>query len=158
MQRIVLLAALLAVSSLAFGCGRSGQPTEHQIKSTESSAGDQTVKPSDSEASAPTDEPQTVAVRQEGNITEGAQIRQTVNAGCGKCMFNLTGMDSHELAIMINGKTYEVTGEYVDPTESGLCKTVKKAQVVGKVLLYGKGLTIGDQEGEFVAFSIQLQD
>ena len=158
MQRIVPLSALLAVSSLAFGCGRSGQPTEDQVKSIESSAGDQTVKPSDSEASAPTDEPQTVAVRQEGKVTEGEQIRQTVEAGCGKCMFNMKGMDSHELAIMIDGKAYEVTGAYIDPTESGLCKAVKKAQVVGEVLLYGEGLTLDEQEGEFVAQSIQLQE
>ncbi len=158
MQRIVLLSALLAVSSLAFGCGRSDQPPEDPAKSIESSAGDQTVKPSGSEASASVDENVAFEFKVGATATKGKQIRQIVEAGCGKCMFKMKGIDSHELAIMIDGKANEVTGEYIDPTESGLCKTVKKAQVVGRLVQYPKGFTIGDQQGEFIADSIELQE
>ncbi len=88
----------------------------------------------------------------------GEQIRQTVEAGCAKCMFNMKGVDSCELAIKIDGQPYLVTGEYIDPTESGLCKAVKNAQVVGRLVQYPEDLTIGDQQGEFIAESIQLQE
>jgi hypothetical protein len=158
MKRTVLFAALVAISSLAFGCGRSGHPPEGSAKSVESFAGDQTTKPTGSEASTPADEPQAVTVRQEEKITEGEQISLTVEAGCGKCMFKMKGIDSCELAIALDGKAYLVTGAYVDPTESGLCKTVKKAQIVGRLVRYGDGLTLDEQQGEFIAQSIQLQE
>ena len=158
MQRISLLTALVTVWSLAFGCERSDQPPEDPAKSIESSAGDQTVTPSGSEASASVDENVAFEFKIEATATKGKQIRQTVEAGCGKCMFKMKGVDSCELAIKIDGKAYLVTGEYIDPTESGLCKAVKKAQVVGRLVQYPKGLTIGDQQGEFIADSIELQE
>ena len=158
MQRVVLLTALATAWSLAFGCERSGQPPEGPAKSMESSAGDQTVKHLGSEASAPPDETVAFGLEAETTATQGEQIRQTVEAGCAKCMFNMKGVDSCELAIKIDGKPYLVTGEYVDPTESGLCKAVKNAQVVGRLVQYPEDLTIGDQQGEFIAESIQLQE
>ncbi len=158
MQRITLFAALAVAVLLAFGCGRSDQPTEDHPESIEPSAGDQAVKTPGSEATAPADEPKTVTVREEEKSTDGEQVPQTVEAGCAKHMFNMKGIDSCELAIMIDGKAYEVTGAYIDPVESGLCKAVKKAQVVGRVVQYGEGLTIDGQQGEFIAESIQLQE
>jgi hypothetical protein len=156
MKRTVLLTALVAVASLAFGCGRSGQPPEKQVRPIESSAGNQTITLSGSEASAPVDQPQTVSPS--GNITEREQVRRTVEVGCGKCMFKMKGVDSCELAIMIDAKAYLVTGVHIDPTESGLCKTVKKARVLGRLVQYGEGLTIGEHQGEFIAESIELQE
>jgi len=72
-------------------------------------------------------------------------------------MLKMAGVDSHELAVMIDGKSYLVVGEYVDPTESGMCEAVKKAQVVGRVVQY-EGLTANDQQAQFFAESIELQE
>jgi hypothetical protein len=156
---------LVGVCALAFGCERSGQPTEDQTKPVESSARDQAVEPSGpdpsgAEASAPADEPQAAAIGQEMKVevTEGEQSPRTVEVGCAKCMFAMKGVDSHELAIMIGGKGYLVTGAYVDPTESGLCKTIKKAEVAGRLVKYGEGVTIDEREGEFIAVSIELEE
>ena len=59
---------------------------------------------------------------------------------------------------MIDDTPYLVTGEYVDPTETGLCAERRKAQVVGRLVRYPDQLTIGGQSGEFIAESIQLQN
>lgn len=134
MQRIVPFAALVALSSLTFGCGGSSQAPEDP--GTETGA---------------------LEINAETTTKEGEQIRQTVEAGCGKCMFKMTGVDSHELAIRIDGKPYLVMGEYVDPTEAGMCEAVKKAQVVGRVVQF-EGLTVNDQQAQFHAESIDLQE
>ena len=89
----------------------------------------------------------------EATATEGEQIRKTLEVGCAKCMFKMKDVDSCELAIKIDGKAYLVTGEYIEPTESGLCKAVKKAEVVGRLVQYG-----GLIQTEFIAESIQLQE
>lgn len=159
MQRIILLTALVTVWSLALGCERSDQPPEDQAKSIESSAGDQAVKPAGSGASALKDE--ALRMTDDGppvKVIEGEQAPQIVQAACAKCMFNMNGVDSCELAIMIEGETFLVTGAYVDPEESGLCKAVKKARVAGRRVYYPEGATINEQQGEFIAVSIELQE
>ena len=158
MQRTVLFASLVAVWALAFGCERSDQPAEDQAKSLESSAGDQTVEPAHPEAPAPGGEALRMTGGREVRVKEGEQIPQTVEVGCAKCMFRMKGVDSCELAIMIDRKAYLVTGAYVDPVESGLCKAVRKAQVAGRLVHYPEGATVGEQQGEFIAVSIDLQE
>ncbi len=70
----------------------------------------------------------------------------TVDAGCAGCIFEMEGAEGCQLAVKVDGKPYLVSGSDVDAHESGLCDSVKKAVVAGKV------------EGDkFVATSFELQ-
>lgn len=72
-------------------------------------------------------------------------------------MFKMKDVDECELAAKINGKTYLVTGEYIEPASAGLCKEVKDAQVVGRIVRYPAGVTLGGQDSEFIAESIEIK-
>ncbi len=63
---------------------------------------------------------------------------QIVEASCGQCQF---GMEGHgcELAVRIDGKSYFVDGSSIDShgdahAKDGFCASVRKAEVVGKVV------------------------
>ncbi len=160
MQRTFLLTTFVVACLLACGCNRSDRSTEEQANSIESSGENQATVSSDPYVSERVDGPQTATVRSESTVevTEGEQNPQIAEVGCAKCMFAMTGVEEHELAIMIDGRAYLVTGAYVDPTESGLCRQIRKAQVEGRLMHYGEGVTIGEQQGEFIAVNVQLQE
>ena len=82
----------------------------------------------------------------EGTAVTQTLAKQTVEAGCGSCIFNMQGVEGCELAVRIDGKPYLVTGADVDAHGSGLCRAAKEAKAVGKI------------EGDkFVATSFELQ-
>ncbi|NJO89034.1 MAG: hypothetical protein HC831_08820 [Chloroflexia bacterium] len=63
--------------------------------------------------------------------------KQVVEASCGMCQFGLAG-DECKLAVKIDGKAYYVEGSEIDDhgdahAKDGLCSTVKKAEVSGKL-------------------------
>jgi len=64
--------------------------------------------------------------------------KKVVEASCGMCQFGLAG-ESCKLAIKVDGKAYYVDGSKIDDhgdahAKDGLCSTVKKAEVSGKVV------------------------
>ena len=63
---------------------------------------------------------------------------QIVEAACGQCQFNMKGYDC-DLAVRIDGKSYFVDGTSIDShgdahADDGFCATVRKAEVVGKIV------------------------
>lgn len=58
---------------------------------------------------------------------------QTVEAGCGGCIFSMKGATGCDLAVKIDGKPYWVQGANVDAHATGLCTAGKKAVVSGRV-------------------------
>jgi hypothetical protein len=85
------------------------------------------------------------------------EIRGVVKAGCAKCMFKMKDVDEHALAVKIDGKPYLVSGEFADPVKTGLCKEIKDAQVVGRLIHYPAGAKVNGQDGEFIAESFTLK-
>lgn len=145
MQRIVMLTVSVMIWSVLSGCDRTTEPEKSAAKSAHASDGDQTVDQADSGENRP---PWTTVRR----------IQQTVEVGCAKCMFDMEGVESHELAVMIDGKPYLVSGVYIEPTESGLCEEVQQAQVDGRIMRYDEGIIVEGQKETFAAESIQLQE
>ena len=143
MQRLNMLVTLSVIALLGIGFGPSGQPAKDQTKPSGPPAAD--AKEAQPLASA--DALKAASVKRE----------RTMDVGCGKCMLNIQGMDSCEAAVKVGGKAYEITGAYIDPARTGLCKALRKARVVGRLVQYGEGWTINGQEGEFIADSIVLQ-
>ena len=77
------------------------------------------------------------------------EFTRIVETSCGECNFNMSG-ESCDLAVKIDGKYYFVEGSAIDEhgdahASNGLCSTVRKAEVTGKI----KG-------GVFVASSFKL--
>ncbi len=63
---------------------------------------------------------------------------QIVEASCGQCQFKMKGHDC-DLAVRIEGKYYFVDGASIDSfgdahANDGFCTTVRKAEVVGKII------------------------
>ena len=63
---------------------------------------------------------------------------QIVEASCGQCQFEMQGHGC-ELAVRIDGKSYFVDGSSIDShgdahAKDGFCASVRKAEVVGKVV------------------------
>lgn len=63
---------------------------------------------------------------------------QTVEVSCGKCQFGMSGRGCH-MAVKINGTAYYADGADIESFgeahgEEGLCNTVKKAAVQGRVV------------------------
>jgi len=61
-----------------------------------------------------------------------------VLAACGSCHFNMPSETGCALAIQIAGKHYWVDGSNLsdhgdEHAENGLCKVIRKAEVVGKI-------------------------
>ena len=68
----------------------------------------------------------------------GELISQTVEAGCGMCIFDMEGADSCCLAVRIDDQPYLVTGpidfDHGDAhAADGICSTVREAEVEGKI-------------------------
>ncbi|MCC7335413.1 MAG: hypothetical protein IT422_09960 [Pirellulaceae bacterium] len=64
-------------------------------------------------------------------------VAQVVEASCGECQFDMEGTGC-DLAIRIDGKSYFVDGSKMGDHgnahgEGGMCNTVRKAKVTGKV-------------------------
>ncbi len=75
-----------------------------------------------------------------GNAQDKKEVSkpQIVEASCGQCQF---GMQGHgcELAVRIDGKSYFVDGTSIDShgdahANDGFCTTIRKAEIVGKVV------------------------
>jgi len=85
-----------------------------------------------------------------GGSTEPAPVAgaqtQTVQAGCGSCIYSMAGVEGCQLAVKIDGTPYLVTGASVDAHSLGLCEAEKTAVVVGQV-----------ENGKFVAQSFELK-
>ena len=146
MQRISTLVAMGIIALVAVGCERSEQPAKNETKRIESPDGDGGIAPAGTQPSA--DALKAASVKRE----------RTMDVGCGKCMLNIQGMESCEAAVKVAGKAYEITGAYIDPTETGLCKALRKARVLGRLVPYDEGLTVNGQNAEFIADSIELQE
>ncbi|MFV8440880.1 DUF6370 family protein [Flavobacterium sp. LB2P44] len=63
---------------------------------------------------------------------------QILEASCGQCQFKMEGHGC-ELAVRIDGKFYFVDGSAIDShgdahANDGFCTTIRKAEVVGKVV------------------------
>ncbi len=58
---------------------------------------------------------------------------QTVETGCGSCIYKMEGVEGCQTAVKIEGKAYLVTGVETDAHDLGLCKEAKQATVSGKV-------------------------
>lgn len=63
---------------------------------------------------------------------------QIVEASCGQCQFKMKGHGC-ELAVRIDGKPYFVDGTSLDShgdahANDGFCATIRKAEVVGKIV------------------------
>ena len=63
---------------------------------------------------------------------------QIVEASCGQCQFKMKGHDC-DLAVRIEGKSYFVDGASIDSfgdahANDGFCTSVRKAEVVGKII------------------------
>ncbi len=63
---------------------------------------------------------------------------QIVEASCGQCQFKMKG-DGCELAVRIDGKSYFVDGTSIDShgdahANDGFCASIRKAEVVGKIV------------------------
>ena len=63
---------------------------------------------------------------------------QIVEASCGQCQFKMKGHGC-ELAVRIEGKSYFVDGASIDSfgdahAADGFCASVRKAEVVGKIV------------------------
>ena len=71
---------------------------------------------------------------------------RAVEAGCGTCIYDMTGVEGGRLAVKIDGIPYLVTGAEVDAHGAGLCGAPRTAKVTGTI------------EGDkFVATSFDLQ-
>ena len=78
------------------------------------------------------------AQTQKAATTPAADALQTVEAGCGQCMFKMKG-DDCDLAVRIDGKAYFVDGTKIDDhgdahADNGFCNRVRKATVAGKIV------------------------
>ncbi|SHF98285.1 hypothetical protein SAMN05443549_1011075 [Flavobacterium fluvii] len=63
---------------------------------------------------------------------------QIVEASCGQCQFKMKG-NGCDLAVRIEGKSYFVDGASIDSfgdahANDGFCASVRKAEVVGKII------------------------
>jgi hypothetical protein len=71
---------------------------------------------------------------------------QTLEVGCGACVFHMPGVDGCPLAVEVDGKHYLVSGVEMPGHESGLCDHARTADLTGRL------------EGEqFVATSFSLK-
>lgn len=80
-----------------------------------------------------------------GSSVPSANAAQTVEVGCGSCIYSMEGVQGCVTAAKIGDKAYLVTGAELDAHASGLCKSAKQAKIEGKVA-----------EGKFVASKIDL--
>jgi hypothetical protein len=160
MQRIFLSTFFATTLLFVLGCNRTDQPDRQEPGASESSAADQTLNSPVPEGSPPAEKPADIGFSKSVSVSseQGQKISQTLDAACAQCMCKMKDVNSCELAVMIEGTSYLVTGEYVEPTELGLCDTAKKAHVVGRLVQYPGQSTIGGQTGEYMAESFRLQN
>ncbi|AIN70904.1 DUF6370 family protein [Flavobacterium psychrophilum] len=72
---------------------------------------------------------------QESKTTQKTKI---VEASCGQCQFGINAKGC-DLAVRIDGKSYFVEGTKIDEygnahAKDGFCKTIRKAEVAGKIV------------------------
>ena len=65
--------------------------------------------------------------------TTVAATTQTVEAGCGMCIYEMDDVKGCDLAVVIDGHPMLVSGYEIDMHEAGLCSGAKQAVVSGKV-------------------------
>jgi hypothetical protein len=102
---------------------------------------------SETETKAPVDK----VVATEPLEIKAAAISQTVAAqtlevGCGGCIFNMEGAQGCQLAAKIDGKAYLVSGASFDAHSTGLCSASKQADVAGTI-----------KDGKFVVTKMELK-
>ena len=71
---------------------------------------------------------------------------QTVEVGCGSCIFDMDGVSGCQLAVKIDQKPYLVSGSDIDAHTAGLCAGAKQAEVAGKI-----------EGGKFVVSRMELK-
>ena len=83
----------------------------------------------------PADDPRNAKSGQRPEDADGHQIKltnQTVEIGCGSCIYSMKGVEGCKLAAKIDGKTYLVTGaDHVDAHK--FCSAAKSAIASGQV-------------------------
>ena len=60
-------------------------------------------------------------------------VARTVEAGCGKCTYGMSGVSGCKLAVKIDGKSYLVKGAKVNAHNAGLCSSTKNAEITGSI-------------------------
>ena len=71
---------------------------------------------------------------------------QTVEVGCGGCIFNMESVQGCQLAAKVDGKAYLVSGASFDAHSTGLCSASKQADAAGTI-----------EDGKFVVTKMELK-
>lgn len=71
---------------------------------------------------------------------------QTVEVGCGGCMYDMAGKTGCNPAVKIEGKTYWVEGLKMDTHGTGLCEATKPAEIAGEI-----------KDGKFAATYLKIK-
>lgn len=112
-------ALMLTFAFVLAGCGEQASETE---------SGDQpsppSTAPADSSSSLPTGSPAIELVALES---------ETVEIGCGACIYHMPGVNACKTAVVIKDVPVLVRGEAEDAHALGLCSEAKTAVVSGKV-------------------------
>lgn len=71
---------------------------------------------------------------------------RSLEVGCGKCIYEMPGVDDCTPAVKINGVPFLLTGVDLAAHDEGLCEAAKTAVVSGKV-----------EDGKFVATDVSIE-
>ena len=159
MKNVLLAALVMCTTALLFGC----QPeSTNDVSETTDSTNDapETTEPPSDAAENHEGHDHTAAEEGDGHDTDApaadtavastaapallaALDNQTVEAGCGSCIYKLEGGEGCYLAIKVGNKAYPVEGTDVDAHEAGLCSAVQSAVVTGK--MHGDGSILASE-------------
>jgi hypothetical protein len=80
-------------------------------------------------------------------IALAAFQNEILEVGCGKCIYEMEGVERCETAIVVAGKPFLITGQGADAHEHGLCGSSKEAIV-----------TATPEGDHFQVTSLEIQD
>lgn len=66
-------------------------------------------------------------------VVAAAAGARELEAGCAGCVYHMDGAEGCQLAVLVDGKHYYVSGVDMPGHESGLCDGPQRALVLGKV-------------------------